>query len=168
MNNYEIEFGTKKNYLTIIFIILWNLIVIYGVLTSGNIILVLFLLIGIYLLYKLVLKQLTCTLQLSIDNSLFITENKFLRHTYNRNEYLIDKIKNIKVEENVKEGGFWRIGPRNGFSLKIHDITPVVFSFTYENKIIVLGSPFQILEIDKVISAINLSRKIQRTDLSTK
>ena len=121
MNYYQIKFGTKKNYLTIIFIIFWNLVVMYGFITSGNIILVLFLMVGIYLFYKVVLKQLTCTLQIFIDDSLFISETKFLGHTYNRNEYLIDKMKNIKVEENVKEGDFWRIGPRNGFSLKIYD-----------------------------------------------
>lgn len=158
MNKFEIKFGTKKNHLTIIFIICWNLIVIYGLIANGNPILFLFLLIGSYLFYKVVLKQIACTLQISIDNSLFISETKFLGHTYNRNEYSIDKIKNVKIEKNVKEGGFWRIGSRDGISLKIYDITPIVLNFNYENKVITFGSPFHLTGIDKLVSELNLSR----------
>ncbi len=149
MNTYKTEIQTIIRPLFIGFILIWDSIIVTKLFQNPQQdYFFLFVGFGIFAT-GFVIRQLFAKLEINISENALLLKYKIFSLTFLTKSYLIKEIKQLRKEYNVTENSGW--GGGNGFRMILHK-TPVILTFNYMNKKILVGKTFSWTNIDETIN----------------
>ena len=154
MNTYNTEIQTIIRPLFIGFILIWDIVVVTKLLQNPQQeYFFLFVGFGIFAT-GFVIRQLFAKLEISISENGLLLKYKIFSLTFKTKSYLIKEMKQISKEYNVNENSSW-----GGQGFRIYYKTPVILTFNYLNKKILVGKTFSWPNIDETINELETRKR---------
>ena len=155
MNNYHQEIKAIVRPGSIVFIIVFDLLVIIllkkKLFEINNLV---FLVSAVAGTFFFLLKPVFSKRTITISDEFMVVRKLLFNIAYQSTSYQIKEINQPAKRTNVAEDSFWG---GNGF--RIYDRTPAVLTFNYKNKSVEIGRSFLLPDVDEVIREIRTRQR---------